>query len=131
MDTLITPSIINNYVKWKIVPKPNAKKQYSRLHLAYFICISVLKQIMNINDVKFGIEYETKQQGEAEAYNRFANALETSLQEICTRLNQKEEVSNLKDTDIGMTLSCNALASMLVARNYFSFEKRKLEKENE
>lgn len=130
-DTLITPSIINNYVKLKIVPKPNSKKQYSRLHLAYFITISALKQIMNINDVKYGIEYETKMVGEIEAYNRFANALENSLREICTRLNHEDEVAYVKDTDIGMSLSCTALASMLVARNFFTFEKKRLEKESE
>ncbi|NLC96549.1 MAG: DUF1836 domain-containing protein [Erysipelotrichaceae bacterium] len=122
-DTLITPSIINNYVKLNVVPKPNKKKQYSRVHLAYFIVVSALKQIMNINDVKFGIEYETSLHTEEEAYNRFADALEKSLSEICTRLNKKEEVSYLKDTDIGMSLSCNALASMLVSKNYFRFEK--------
>ena len=124
-DTLITPSIINNYVKWKVVPKPNKKKQYNRVHVGSFICISVLKQVMNIHDIKFGIEYEVKLHGEEEAYNRFATALENALVEICTRLSRDEEVSYLKDKDIGMSLSCNALTSMLVSKNYFSFEKKK------
>ena len=40
---LITPSIINNYVKLKIIPAP-VKKRYSREHLAYLIIICILKQ---------------------------------------------------------------------------------------
>ncbi|MEG2937466.1 MAG: DUF1836 domain-containing protein, partial [Vagococcus sp.] len=43
----LTPSMINNYVKLKLVPKPY-KKKYSKNHLARIIVITVLKQAFEI-----------------------------------------------------------------------------------
>ena len=50
-DKLITPSMINNYVKMGIIPAPD-KKKYNRLHVALLIVVCVLKQIMSIADIK-------------------------------------------------------------------------------
>lgn len=48
---LITPSMINNYVKLGIMPAP-VKKKYSREHLAYLMIICSLKQVMPISNIK-------------------------------------------------------------------------------
>ena len=45
--TLITPPMINNYVKLKAMPAP-LKKKYSKTHLAYLIMISSLKHALSI-----------------------------------------------------------------------------------
>ncbi len=45
---LITPTMINNYVKLKIIPAP-VKKKYSRMHLAYLIIVCILKQTLSIS----------------------------------------------------------------------------------
>ena len=47
---LITPSIINNYVKLKIIPAPH-KKRYNREHLAYLVMICILKQTLAISSI--------------------------------------------------------------------------------
>ena len=43
----ITPSIVNNYVRMKVMPAP-VKKKYTRIHLAYLIMICTLKQSLSI-----------------------------------------------------------------------------------
>lgn len=43
----ITPPMINNYVKLKVMPAP-IKKKYSREHIAYLIMICSLKQALSI-----------------------------------------------------------------------------------
>lgn len=48
---IITSSMINNYVRTKIMPEP-VKKKYYRIHLAYLIMICTLKQSMNFADLK-------------------------------------------------------------------------------
>lgn len=48
---LITPSMINNYVKLEILPPP-IKKKYSREHIAYLLIICSLKQVMPISRIK-------------------------------------------------------------------------------
>lgn len=50
-DKAITASIINNYVRMKIMPPP-VKKKYSRVHLASLIMICVLKQSLSISCIQ-------------------------------------------------------------------------------
>ena len=50
-DKMITPSMVNNYVKMKVMPAP-VKKKYTREHLMYLIIICVLKQVMPLSSVE-------------------------------------------------------------------------------
>lgn len=47
-DKLITSTMINNYVKMKIIPAP-VKKKYSTVHMAYLIMVCILKQTLSIS----------------------------------------------------------------------------------
>lgn len=47
----VTASIINNYVRMKVMPPP-VKKRYSRVHLAYLIIICTLKQSLSISSIQ-------------------------------------------------------------------------------
>lgn len=47
----VTPAMINNYVKLKIIPAP-IKKRYGRTHLAYLVVVCTLKQILNTSEIK-------------------------------------------------------------------------------
>ena len=50
-EKLITASIVNNYVRMKIMPAP-VKKKYSRVHLAYLLVICSLKQCLSIASIQ-------------------------------------------------------------------------------
>ena len=47
-EQIITASAINNYVRTKVMPKPE-KKKYYRIHIAYIIMICTLKQSLSIS----------------------------------------------------------------------------------
>ncbi len=47
----VTPPMINNYVKLKAMPAP-FKKKYSKIHIAYLIMISSLKQALSIPTIQ-------------------------------------------------------------------------------
>ena len=47
----ITASIINNYVRMRVMPAP-VKKKYSRIHVAYLIMICTLKQSLSISYIR-------------------------------------------------------------------------------
>ena len=47
----ITSSIVNNYVRMKVMPAP-VKKKYTRIHLAYLIMICTLKQSLSIASIQ-------------------------------------------------------------------------------
>lgn len=72
---LITPSIINNYVKLKIIPAP-VKKRYSREHLAYLIMICILKQTLAISSIVKMIAKQLENKTIDVLYNDFCNIYE-------------------------------------------------------
>ncbi len=64
-DKLLTPSMVNNYVKMGIMPAP-VKKKYSRSHLVHLIIICVMKQVVPISMIggfiRSGLEEMSEQQ---------------------------------------------------------------------
>jgi len=50
-EKYVTASIINNYVRMKVMPPP-VKKRYARVHLAYLIIICTLKQSLSISCIQ-------------------------------------------------------------------------------
>ena len=69
-EKYITPPMINNYVKLKIMPAP-IKKKYSRLHLAYLIIICTLKQTMSMAAIQKIIPYDLNEQAVKDLYNTY------------------------------------------------------------
>ena len=80
-EKLLTSAMINNYVKLRMVPSPVGKR-YDRVHLAYLIAISVLKQILTVGEVHAGIERQTQLSGLRQAYNIFCEELESALRVV-------------------------------------------------
>lgn len=50
-DSAVTPAMINNYVKMKIIPPP-VKKRYTRIHLAYLVMVCTLKQTLSMEMIR-------------------------------------------------------------------------------
>ena len=69
-DKIITASIINNYVRMRIIPPP-VKKKYSKIHMAYLIMICTLKQSLNIAYVQNIIPIGLDEEQVRDIYNGF------------------------------------------------------------
>ena len=69
-DKIITSSMINNYVKLKIMPAP-VKKKYTKYHLAYLIIICTLKQTLDIATIQRIIPADLSDDDIKETYNSF------------------------------------------------------------
>ena len=77
-ETIITKTMINNYVKQGLI-KPPKKKKYSRLHIATLLVICTLKQIYSINDINELIMLAIKTVKFNSAYDEFCEALEKAI----------------------------------------------------
>ncbi len=77
-ETIITKTMINNYVKQGLI-KPPKKKKYSRLHIATLIVICILKQIYSINDINELMLLAIKTAKFNSAYDQFCEALENAI----------------------------------------------------
>ena len=50
-EKLLTPAMINNYIKDDLIPRAESKK-YSPMHVALLIMIAALKQVLSMQDLK-------------------------------------------------------------------------------
>ncbi len=70
-ENFITASMINNYVKLKIMPAP-IKKKYNRVHLAYLIIICTLKQTLSMSTIQKIIPFDLTIEEVISIYNNFS-----------------------------------------------------------
>lgn len=99
-ENLITKSMVNNYVKWKMIPKP-VKKKYEKLHILSVIVITMLKQVLPIAKIKDGIKLQIILLGsEEKAYNSFCEEFEESMQLTFMPILQKQSPYFLEKREI-------------------------------
>ncbi len=84
-DAIITSSMINNYVKAGLIPKPE-KKRYHAQHIASLIAITLLKQVLSISQIDDGIRFQLEDHSPQEAYDRFCDEQEKALKMIASQV---------------------------------------------
>ena len=76
-EKVITASIVNNYVRMKIMPPP-VKKRYSRVHLAYLLVICTLKQSLSIASIQRLMPVGLEEEEVRKLYTRFVQQYATT-----------------------------------------------------
>ena len=115
---VITPAMINNYVKLNIMPKP-IKKRYERTHLAYLIVITILKQVILITEVKEGSFLQSKLCSIPEAYNIFCDMQEKALSEMAEiytsayAQKQPQPFERVALDSMGLYMACTSFAGKI------------------
>ena len=69
-DSKLTASMINNYVKVKIIPAPQGKR-YSRRHVAYLLLLCILKPVLPIAAIQKLFAAAQSGTGDKAFYERF------------------------------------------------------------
>ena len=90
-NPVITPSIINNYVRLRVMPAPR-RKRYGKLHVAYAIMICALKQVMTLTEIQKVIPPDLSEEQMRQLYNDFVRKVTTA-----TRLFMDEVRASAKD----------------------------------
>ncbi|WP_137598126.1 DUF1836 domain-containing protein [Paucilactobacillus kaifaensis] len=76
---LVTPAMINNYVKHKAILAP-IKKKYQVMHVADILVISLLKATFPIDVIRSGMDQVTLRKYPKQAYDHFVDLLVARLQ---------------------------------------------------
>ena len=84
-EGMLTSSMINNYVKAGVLPRPDRKK-YAREHLAMLTMICTLKSALSIPDISSLMSLLLENCGEKEMYESFCEAQKLAVGEVCSRL---------------------------------------------
>lgn len=122
---LITPSMINNYVKLGIMPAP-IKKKYSREHLAYLVIVCSLKQVMPISNIKTMIDKKLQKNSIAETLDFYSNLYDftyKTLVETCQNYLVSDEsmIENTDDTSLFTAIAaanCRNISNKLFTMNH-------------
>ena len=84
-DKGVTASIVNNYVRMKVMPAP-VKKKYSRVHLAYLIMICTLKQSLSIASIQKLIPPDLEEAEVRALYGDFTSCYQGVLRYFCDQV---------------------------------------------
>ena len=82
-EKAITASIINNYVRMKVMPPP-VKKRYSRVHLAYLVIICTLKQSLSISCIQRMLPEDHSEAAARTLYEDFVRQYRASIRFLCS-----------------------------------------------
>ena len=108
-EKVITPAMINNYVKMKIIPAP-VKKRYTRVHLAYLIMVCTMKHSLNIAYVQKMIPVGLTEEQVREVYNNYTGVHKRMGQNFAAQV--REGMSSSDDKPISdLVLESAAIAN--------------------
>lgn len=129
---LLTSSMINNYVKDGVLPRPEAKK-YSRQHLAMLMMICMLKSVLTLPETHAILEGMRAGNGVEELYPVFSSIHQRAMQETAQRIGEarNQEAAALYQLAMTMALEANArrIAAARILDSLMPREDREREKE--
>lgn len=103
--SLLTSSMINNYVKNDVLPHPE-KKKYGKEHLSGLMAVCMLKQVLSLQDIKTLLD---GQELGPEFYELFREAHTAAVQETCRSLAEScENGRNLREEALRLAVEANA-----------------------
>ncbi len=77
-EELLTGYMLQNYLKWNIL-LPLEGRKYSREHVAWIVAITLLKQVLTLDEIKRGITLLKEQMSARGAYEVFCQEFHLSL----------------------------------------------------
>lgn len=89
-DSILTASVVNNYVRLKLIPPP-VKKRYSRIHLAYLIVICCLKGSMSLSSIQQMFPMNLSEEEVQQIYTNFVHRYRTAYLRCVEQLEQLSE----------------------------------------
>lgn len=103
----VTSTMINNYVKQKLISPPE-KKKYGREQLAMLVVLSIMKRVLSMSEIVALVELMTAEAGIEAAYDTFAEKLEEML-----RTTFAEESRPAASKEAGAALALGAALTAL------------------
>ena len=128
-ENKLTKSMVNNYVKHKIMPSP-IKKRYFRNHIVYCIVITVFKNNLSIAEIDGGILHELKKSSIEESYNYFCDKIESVMRLIIDILDKQDnpdtKMTATIDVDLdkrnGLTLAIVSVCTKVITQKLLEYE---------
>lgn len=130
-ERLLTPSMINNYVKDNVLPRP-VRKKYSRGHLAMLLMICSLKAVLSLPEIAQLLRGLTDGKDISDYYPAFEQVHSDALKEVAARISAApaKDDDSLYQTAMQLSLEANA-RRIAAARILKSLEDKSADKETD
>ncbi|MCR5462495.1 MAG: DUF1836 domain-containing protein [bacterium] len=133
-DKLITSSMVNNYVKGKVIPAP-VNKKYSKVQLTYLLEICSLKNVLSLNEIMNIIDFSTYKDVYTyykDIQNELVNSVSGSIKKNLSKIKKETEDIELKKLAMELALKANIyktlsekIINLLEQKNIEEIEKLK------
>lgn len=115
----LTPSMVNNYVKDGVLPRPE-KKKYSRNHIAMLMMICSLKSVLSLPEIKEMLQGLTDNQEIDVQYPLFAGAYGQATKEITSRMKHAPDKDREDLYKLALQLALEANARQIASAHILS-----------
>ncbi|MGI6737403.1 MAG: DUF1836 domain-containing protein [Anaerovoracaceae bacterium] len=92
--SVLTRTMVNNYVRQKIIPAP-VNKKYDKRAVAALFLISYLKSVYSIGDIARLIALAMGRDDMLQAYNKFCDYTEEAVEQTFARAEDEEDMDYL------------------------------------
>lgn len=107
----ITPAMINNYVKLKVLPPP-VKKRYTRDHLCQLILICLLKQVLSLPEIQRLIAAQLETRDVRAMYDGFCAMQERA---VASALERTAAQADGDRSDMALRIAAEANVGKMIA----------------
>ncbi|MBR2616477.1 MAG: DUF1836 domain-containing protein [Clostridia bacterium] len=115
-EKCITPTMINNYVKQRLILPPQ-NKRYAKGQLTRLFMICILKSFMQLSDIRLLLENLSLSRTDEELFDLFAAELDGSVKWVIEHITPEKDHD--APTEKVLRASLNAFASIVFARIEF------------
>ena len=133
-DKLITSSMVNNYVKGKVIPAP-VNKKYSKVQLTYLLEICSLKNVLSLNEIMNIIDFSTYKDvytSYKDIQDNLVNNISGNIKKNLAKIKKENEDVELKKLAMELALKANIyktlsekIITLLEQKKYDEIEKLK------
>lgn len=135
-EKIITPSMINNYIKDGVVPK-TVKKKYSKEHLVVLSIVCMLKQILPLQDLHKLMACYREEMDIEQIYKNFCDMQKEVIESMSEEISEAFSHGETSKEDLcflAMRLAVGANAARIASQkiiSYISSEKNETDEDAE
>ena len=119
-DSWMTRTMVANYVKQGIVPRPNGKK-YGREHIAYLVYIAIVKKVLAMEEIHHVVEIQRGVYPIEKAYDYLCTEFENALRSVFRRESVCPPTYKTED------IEANVFRSTVISVSYAIYARKMLE----
>lgn len=104
MEEPLTSAMINNYIKSGVLPRAKGKR-YDRDHIAYLTAVSLLKQVLSVQETGEFLNEEVKDENVRGFYEKYIGELDQALAAAAEKLREAGSDDDIPDLILKLAVS--------------------------